>query len=483
MPRLSLKSFIHFFSSLKLAVLVILVIALSISIGTILESIYDTPTAQYYIYRAKWFHAVLFFLGVIITVVAWSRYPWRRRHIPFLLAHLGIITLLTGAWITDKFGIDGNLRVSEGEVQTGVELDSNLLYFSEKGKSLVTLQIPWLPPESSFNKINLKKFGLPYDIFWDQYIAHAEPEFHFLPVFLKENEAKFIEAATPALKLKLKGGPMRVSQEFWLWSGQRAWAIQQWGPAVFSIGLKHPEWQGKKGPNLSFILDPKDGSLHFRAISSSGKIETGYFEKNKILEAELRPEWKNITLKVVDWVANARLESTFKPSKIQYGDMAPPPALHLTNSGASVWLYLGEQATFQFQGKEVDIGFFRKRISLPFAIKLERFTIEHDPGSNTPASYASSVEVLPQSSEGKKSWKTIISMNEPLEFGGFTLYQASFENAHPRPTTSILSVNRDSGRWLKYGGSLFIVLGALLLFVLRNRVWKKAGNMKGQKEP
>src|SRR5689334_21726768 len=117
--------------SLKLAVVVILGLAVSLATGTVLESLYDTPTAQYYVYRSFWFHAVLATLGINIFCVAVSRWPWKRKHIPFLLAHLGILMLLGGAWVTEKFGLDGSIRVAEGESARIVELDENFLVLSD----------------------------------------------------------------------------------------------------------------------------------------------------------------------------------------------------------------------------------------------------------------------------------------------------------------------------------------------------------------
>src|SRR4051812_21722394 len=73
-------------SSLKLAVMVILGLAISLSTATILESLYDTPTAQYWVYRSLWFYCLLGGLGANIFFVAMSRYPWKKKHIPFLLA-------------------------------------------------------------------------------------------------------------------------------------------------------------------------------------------------------------------------------------------------------------------------------------------------------------------------------------------------------------------------------------------------------------
>jgi cytochrome c biogenesis protein ResB len=101
---------------------------------------------------------------------------------------------------------------------------------------------------------------------------------------------------------------------------------------------------------------------------------------------------------------------------------------------------------------------------LPFQLYLNRFQIEHDQGTTSPASYASHVVVSGQ--QGRK--EVTISMNEPLEYQGYTVYQASYEDAQPRPVTSIFAINQDPGRFWKYLGSLFIVLGIVWLFVSKH---------------
>jgi hypothetical protein len=64
-------------------------------------------------------------------------------------------------------------------------------------------------------------------------------------------------------------------------------------------------------------------------------------------------------------------------------------------------------------------------------------------------------------------------MNEPLKHKGYTFYQSSFEeDKMGNPVTSVLTVNYDPGRWLKYIGCLLIVLGSILLFY-----FKKIGRM------
>jgi cytochrome c biogenesis protein ResB len=123
-------------------------------------------------------------------------------------------------------------------------------------------------------------------------------------------------------------------------------------------------------------------------------------------------------------------------------------------------LGLGDRAVLHVADRDIEIGYFPKRVVLPFSVRLDRFTIEHDQGTLTPASYASRVTVL----GGKGQQDVTISMNEPLQLNGYTLYQASYEEGTPRPVTSILAVNRDPGRIWKYLGSLLIVMGSVLLF-------------------
>ncbi len=449
--------------SLKLAVLVILSLAIALAAATFIESLYDTACAQYWIYRTNWFYGLLFLLGLNIFCVAVSRFPWKFRHVPFLLAHLGILILLLGSWITYKVGIDGSLRISEGEAASIVDLDAASLFVYDRSE-LKALPIKWIPPTVSFTPIRLASHGLSYPIVIDQFVSHAEPIVSFIsdgiPAFPSEKKS-------PALKIRVKGGPMQISQEIWLWHGTSEWKDVQAGPARFSIRVEgESEGEGTKtsktnGPTISFFLRNK-GDLSFVAKSSAGKIVRGTFKRDEVKGQVLQPGWKGgVTITMEEWFPNAVPSTTYKPARIQYGNQAPGSAIHLRMADGKdgVWLGLGERAVLQLEKRQVEIAYYPKRVVLPFSIRLDRFNIEHDEGTVNPASYSSNVTV-----EGRQS---TISMNEPLETKDYTFYQASYENAMPRPVTSIFTVNRDPGRPWKYGGSLLIVLGTILLFVMK----------------
>jgi hypothetical protein len=451
------------FCSLKLAVLVILALAISLGTATFVESLKDTPTAQFWVYQAPWFHGILALLGVNILCVAMSRYPWQRKHIPFLLAHAGILILLAGSWMTQKLGLDGNLRVSEGEVASLVELDTSSLLFSERDR-VFSIPIPWLPVGVNFKPFEVASRGVPYDIRVDQFLTHADPVISFIPNPSQKQTRTSSEKKSAAVRLKLVGGAMGISQDIWLWEGSPNWKSLQAGPSFFALG---EEISGKPGqPSLS-LRPEKDGSLSYTALSSAGKTVKGRFKKDKIIGQVIHPGWKgNLTITIAEWVSDAVASTTYKPARVQYGSQAPSSAIHVVaGQRTDLWLGLGDRAVFHLDQQDVEIAYYPKRVVLPFSLKLEQFAIEHDPGTLTPASYSSRVSVL----DGDGQKEALISMNEPLQMRGYTIYQASYEDGDPRPVTSIFAVNQDPGRPWKYLGSALIVLGSVLLFAAKYR--------------
>jgi hypothetical protein len=331
-------------SSLKLAVLVILSLAGALATATVLESIYDTPTGQYYVYKAFWFHALLAALGVNIFCVAVSRWPWKPRHIPFLLAHLGILMLLAGSWITQKFGLDGMARVAEGEKVSTVELDERSLVVTDSSE-LRRIPVPWVPPQVQFKPISASDHGLPYDITIDKMLSHADVAFSFIPATLPMPG----RTAQAGIQLRLQGGPMNITQEFWLWEGDPSFRVVDMGPARLGIG---PVEQASPLPGRPsfWVIPGKDGSLSYRAYSSEGKLASGKLSGKDAGGKAISPGWKgDVRLTVLEWIPDAYPLSRYTPARIQYGMQAPPSAIHVVSGkggeGAETWLGLGDRAT------------------------------------------------------------------------------------------------------------------------------------------
>ncbi len=113
-----------------------------------------------------------------------------------------------------------------------------------------------------------------------------------------------------------------------------------------------------------------------------------------------------------------------------------------------------------------DVTLRRRTWPLPFTVVLDDFTRELHPGTNRPASFSSDVTVI----DPKATQKIHISMNKPLRYKGYTLFQASWgpQNAGPndRLFSTFAVVQNPADQWPLYG-CLIITFGLLVHFCYR----------------
>ncbi len=77
----------EFFASLKLAVVLLTMLIVAAIAGTFYESSFDAKVARAYVYGAPWFNLWLVLLGANLACSAFSRWPWRKHHVAFLMDH------------------------------------------------------------------------------------------------------------------------------------------------------------------------------------------------------------------------------------------------------------------------------------------------------------------------------------------------------------------------------------------------------------
>lgn len=132
-------------------------------------------------------------------------------------------------------------------------------------------------------------------------------------------------------------------------------------------------------------------------------------------------------------------------------------ALEVIVKDQSFWVTNMEPLSLLINGRRVEIYLTKETILLPFEFVLSEFVMDTDPGTNNPASFESFVQLFTH--EGPQDHH--IFMNNPLKHDGFTFYQASYSyDPNTGQYSSTLSANVDQGRFLKYLGSLFLVLGS-----------------------
>lgn len=449
-----LSRIFDFCASLELAIFLILAMAVALSAGTICESKYGAAVASQLVYRSWWMQAGLWLFMVNLAAVAISRLPWKKHHVGFLITHLGIIILLLGSWITQLRGVDGALALAPGEAGRMVRLDENMLY--------VFRTVP----------------GKAYDLVLDQplnfdlrkpmenpvsYSLRKQEEsikvLRYYPKATREVMAEDVKEGlgVPALKIRLFGS--RASFDDWLFLQPDTGTTREIGPAQVRFLPKKPDLS-QISPKASLIFfaegDPK---LPPRVVVA--KKGERYRDLGRVTPGKVTPlGWMDFSLVVDSYHASAIPRATYSVLQNAPPNFEPFQVVEVELGSQKLWLELGASGQIPVGDALYYVQFNRRQVDLGFDVKLKNFSVGFYEGTNRPKSYSSLVEVL-----GKE---TEISMNEPLHHGGFTFYQASYEaNDAGEPVLSVLSVNYDPGRWVKYLGSLMLVCGIISMFYFK----------------
>ncbi|MCK4835818.1 MAG: cytochrome c biogenesis protein ResB [Candidatus Aminicenantes bacterium] len=123
-------------------------------------------------------------------------------------------------------------------------------------------------------------------------------------------------------------------------------------------------------------------------------------------------------------------------------------------------------------GKNYYFSLRKKRFILPFSLRLIDFKRTFHPGSNIVRSYDSKVEVRIK----ELVREVIISMNKPLRYKNFTLYQSSYFIADDGTEYTFLAVVKNFGKLFPYISSIIIFMGLCIHFLLR--LIKKKKNLR-----
>ena len=173
--------------------------------------------------------------------------------------------------------------------------------------------------------------------------------------------------------------------------------------------------------------------------------------------------WLDLSFRILESLPKARLIQEFhlKDNEVQQ------QAIHLIveqgKGKKEEWLSHGGVAHVEMEKEMVVVAFQPAQKTLPFSVKLIDFRKKEYPGTSVPSSFESDLEIQ-DAKRGLRLSKTI-SMNHPLTYRGYTLFQSSF--AEGEVETTILSVRKDPGTPVVYTGFITVVVGILLLFYLR----------------
>lgn len=455
---MSLKKIIKFLASLKVAVFVITAIGALVAWGTIVEARYmDAKIAQETIYHSRLSYAIFILFAINLTAVIIDRYPWKKHHVGFISAHIGILILLLGSVVTRYYGVDGSMSIPIGESANQVMVSETdlLVYTTLTGESYRKLQeIPvnfWSQAPTPEKPLRV---SLPSgDLLITDFYRYA----------LVDSKVTESQEATdgPALRFQISND--NVAQTDWLVSKTGEAAETQLGPARIVMSLGDFQYTGG---NVLVLRPLSADEVEFSVYSdkqgkkiNSGKAKAG---------AHFNLGWMNLEFRLLKYHRHAKQEVKFV--KREQSTPETISALQFSYNGKEGWIGLNSMARLYGDAEMYIVAYGNRRIPLDFKMTLKNFEVGRYQGTRRASSYQSVVSVPSLGDD------IVISMNEPLKHAGFTFYQASFqEDQMGKPVASVFSVNYDPGRWLKYLGSLLIVLGSVHLFYRRWKVAQKGG--------
>lgn len=108
-------SLYRFLGSISFTLVTFTFIICVVCIGTFLESATNSHRyAEQWTYGHPLFFIVFLSLFANILFSATRRWPFQKKHIPFLMTHLGLLLLLSGVWLKGAYGLQGHMNLLEG---------------------------------------------------------------------------------------------------------------------------------------------------------------------------------------------------------------------------------------------------------------------------------------------------------------------------------------------------------------------------------
>ena len=217
------------------------------------------------------------------------------------------------------------------------------------------------------------------------------------------------------------------------------------------------------------LADPARPESRHIPLASGLALEIKAYHPNASLRA-LSQMPEGTELKVTQGIG-AQSKLALRPLRESFDDNtgnAPAAEVEVIADGRSLgsWILavgLTESfppQTFEHAGKTYELNLRRARHYHPFSLRLDQFTHEKYPGTNTPKRFASDVTVQ----EDGRSFAFNISMNNPLRHGGLTFFQSSFGNTREGKNISVLQVVRNPGAWMPYVSVGLMSVGLLWHF-------------------
>lgn len=434
--------FKKFFFSMESAAVLLIIFAISSGVATFIESIYNTQTAWALVYGAGWFALIQLLLGINLIYNMFRYKLFTCKKLPAAIFHMSFIFILVGAAATRYLGFEGQMHIRENDFSDEIiTSQSHLQLKAIDANETVSVSRPVYVSSTGFNKfsLSLQIGGKKATLSYDKLIPNAADMW----VESKDGE--------PVLEIMFSND--ENSKTVTLLSGDSV----EVGDVSFTFNDKPKQ---KKFINITlengeFFIDT-NVDLHYMKMADMSK---GDISKNKKIK------FANLSLYSFDGINFApktMLASAVRSVKQLQGNAEGNDAilakLNYNGETKEVYIFNAEPTKrLMVGGVAFGVAWSPVDIRLPFRLHLNDFELARYPGSNSPMSYSSQIEV--QNNKGDKIMDYQIYMNHVLDYDGYRFFQSSYDLDEGG---TILSVNKDPGKIPTYIGYFLLGLGLFL---------------------
>ncbi|MBW6488757.1 cytochrome c biogenesis protein CcsA [Sulfurimonas sp.] len=454
-----MKQLFSILGSMKSMIIMILTFAAAIGYATFIENDYGTMTAKADVYNARWFEALMALLTINLMYNIYRYKMFTLKKAPIFIFHLSFIVIVLGAAITRFIGFEGTMHIREGETATTMlSMDTYFDVSAKVGENTVStseaVYFSKRRDNSLFSSLNIDGKNVHVEL--AEYIPDA------IESIIEGTEGGFevaemmIASNNSSEPLKLRKGEFYENDEIAIDFESGKMFLR---PAISIFSEDGELYMRHSMPLLYLKMDDKtEGEI---APSEKSKLELRTLFGTHASNFVVRKFYKHATTKIVsnpDAIPMRPGQDAFV-FNVKVGDVSEN-VMVFGQAGR-----VAKESHNIINGVDVHISYGSKILSLPFGVKLIDFQLDRYPGSMSPASYASEVELV--DNEEKVYYPYRIYMNNILEHRGYRFFQASYDKDEKG---TVLSVNNDPGTLPSYIGYFLLGLGMFwALFSRGNR--------------
>ncbi len=441
---------------MQMMTILILLFAFSIGYATFIENDFGRTSAKALIFNTRWFEVILALLTVnlISNLIRFKLFRWEK--IAALTFHISFIVILLGSAITRYISYEGMMHIREGDATNlfisddtflQIHIDDKLHQYKYDKK----LYLSAITNNSFDVNVNFKDYDIRIKSIG--FLPNVEDSL-FVGVDGGKDILHLVVPGDDGMQdeFLIDGEQRKIKEEYFTFNNNRKGAIN------FS------------SLNETIICN---SPYNVSTMSMSTRDEN---EINSFIDFDFKKKTLhtlnglNIVLKDILNKAKMRPVST---SKVMKDGSEDALKLNILVNGISKEIILyggkgfsGTDVVFAIDNLNFKFSYGSKYYTTPFRVKLRDFQLDRYAGSMSPSSYAAEVSII----DGETTSDHRIYMNNVLNYGGFRLFQSSYDKDEKG---TILSVNHDWwGTAITYVGYFLLGLGFVLVFLTNNTRYK-----------